>query len=136
MDEVLYGDPYPVYRRMRAEDPVYYVEEYDAWFLSRFEDIWRAGPDYEHFTATEGTTPPHLLTKDTPLNLSFASMDPPSTRSTARRWRACSSPARCGAWNTSCGRSSRGSSTRSSSAASATSCRTSPRRCRCAARSR
>jgi len=25
---------------MRAEDPVYYVEEYDAWFLSRFEDIW------------------------------------------------------------------------------------------------
>ena len=77
MDDVLYGDPYPVYARMRREDPVYYVEEYDAWFLSRFEDIWRAGPDFEHFTATEGTTPPHLLTKDTPLNLSFASMDPP-----------------------------------------------------------
>lgn len=77
MDDVLFGDPYPVYARMRAEDPVYYVEEYDAWFLSRFEDIWRAGPDFEHFTATEGTTPPHLLTKDTPLNLSFASMDPP-----------------------------------------------------------
>ncbi len=56
---------------------MYYVEEYDAWFLSRFEDIWRAGPDFEHFTAAEGTTPPHLLTKDTPLNLSFASMDPP-----------------------------------------------------------
>ena len=36
MDEVLYGDPYPVYARMRREDPVYYVEEYDAWFLSRF----------------------------------------------------------------------------------------------------
>ncbi len=77
MDDVLYGDPYPVYARMRREDPVYYVEEYDAWFLSRFEDIWRAGPDFEHFSAQEGTTPPHLLTKDTPLNLSFASMDPP-----------------------------------------------------------
>jgi cytochrome P450 len=77
MDDVLYGDPYPVYKRMRAEDPVYYVEEYDAWFLSRFEDIWRAGPDAVHFSAQEGTTPPHLLTKDTPLNLSFASMDPP-----------------------------------------------------------
>jgi cytochrome P450 len=77
MDEVLYGDPYPVYARMRAEDPVYYVEEYDAWFLSRFEDIWRAGPDFTHFSAQEGTTPNHLLTKDTPLNLSFASMDPP-----------------------------------------------------------
>jgi cytochrome P450 len=77
MDDVLYGDPYPVYARMRAEDPVYFVEEYDAWFLSRFEDIWRAGPDFKHFSAQEGTTPPHLLTKDTPLNLSFASMDPP-----------------------------------------------------------
>ncbi len=77
MDEVLYGDPYPVYARMRGEDPVYYVEEYDAWFLSRFEDIWRAGPDFTHFSAQEGTTPNHLLTKDTPLNLSFASMDPP-----------------------------------------------------------
>ena len=77
MDEVLYGDPYPVYKKMRAEQPVYYVEEYDTWFLSRFEDIWRAGPDFKHFTASEGTTPPHLLTKDTPLNLSFASMDPP-----------------------------------------------------------
>ena len=77
MDEILYGDPYPVYKRMRAEEPVYYVDEYDAWFLSRFEDIWRAGPDFEHFSAHEGTTPPHLLTKDTPLNLSFASMDPP-----------------------------------------------------------
>ena len=70
-------DPYPVYARMRAEEPAYYVEEYDAWFLSRFEDIWRVGPDFQHFSALQGTTPNHLLTKDTPLNLSFASMDPP-----------------------------------------------------------
>lgn len=70
-------DPYPVYARMRRERPIYYVEEYDAWFLSRFDDIWKVGPDGKHFTAMEGTTPNHLLTKDTPLNLSFASMDPP-----------------------------------------------------------
>ena len=70
-------DPYPIYERMRAEAPAYYVEEYDAWFLSRFDDIWRVGPDFKHFSAQEGTTPNHLLTKDTPLNLSFASMDPP-----------------------------------------------------------
>jgi cytochrome P450 len=73
----IFDDPYPVYERMRAETPAYYVEEYDAWFLSRFEDIWRVGPDFKHFSAQEGTTPNHLLTKDTPLNLSFASMDPP-----------------------------------------------------------
>ena len=70
-------DPYPVYEKLRAEAPAYYCEEYDAWFLSRFDDIWRVGPDAKHFSAMEGTTPNHLLSKDTPLNLSFASMDPP-----------------------------------------------------------
>jgi hypothetical protein len=75
--EQIFVDPYPVYERLRAEEPACYVEEYDAWFLSRFEDIWRVGPDFQHFSALQGTTPNHLLTKDTPLNLSFASMDPP-----------------------------------------------------------
>ncbi|HEX5064506.1 MAG TPA: cytochrome P450 [Myxococcota bacterium] len=75
--EEIFVDPYPIYRRMRAEQPAYYVEEYEAWFLSRFEDIWKVGPDFQHFSALQGTTPNHLLTKDTPLNLSFASMDPP-----------------------------------------------------------
>jgi cytochrome P450 len=75
-DQIM-DDPYPVYEKLRADAPVFYLEEYDAWFLSRFEDIWKVGPDFKHFTAMEGTTPNHLLTKDTPLNLSFASMDPP-----------------------------------------------------------
>jgi len=75
--EQIFVDPYPVYERLRAEEPACYVEEYDTWFLSRFEDIWRVGPDFQHFSALQGTTPNHLLTKDTPLNLSFASMDPP-----------------------------------------------------------
>ncbi|MGH0033085.1 MAG: cytochrome P450 [Myxococcota bacterium] len=70
-------DPYPVYAEMRKHEPACFVEEYDAWFLSRFDDIWRVGPDGRHFSAMEGTTPNHLLSKDTPLNLSFASMDPP-----------------------------------------------------------
>lgn len=73
----IFDDPYPVYEKLRAEAPAFYFEEYDTWFLSRFEDIWKVGPDFKHFTASEGTTPNHLLTKDTPLNLSFASMDPP-----------------------------------------------------------
>ena len=40
-DQIL-DDPYPVYAKLRAEAPAYFVEEYDAWFLSRFEDIWKA----------------------------------------------------------------------------------------------
>lgn len=32
-------DPYPVYKKLRNESPVYYSEKYDAWFISRYNDI-------------------------------------------------------------------------------------------------
>ncbi|MGI9591073.1 MAG: cytochrome P450, partial [Myxococcota bacterium] len=64
-DEVM-RDPTPVYKRLRAEDPVHYIEEYDAWVLSKFEDIWTASMDTKHYTATNGTTSSHLLSKGQP----------------------------------------------------------------------
>ena len=41
MEEVL-DDPYPIYRRLRDEAPVYWVESYGAWALSRFAEQWEA----------------------------------------------------------------------------------------------
>ena len=76
MDEIM-EDPYPIYRRLREEKPAYYVEEYDAWCLSRFEDIWKSGANFKNLSAADGTTPGHLLTHDTPRNLSLSQMDPP-----------------------------------------------------------
>ena len=38
-DEVL-DNPHPVYKRLRAEAPVYFVEKYNAWALASFQDIW------------------------------------------------------------------------------------------------
>src|SRR5262249_34784109 len=32
-------DPYPVYRRMRQEDPVYWSEGLGAWVLTRYDDV-------------------------------------------------------------------------------------------------
>ncbi|BBZ03438.1 cytochrome P450 monooxygenase [Mycolicibacterium chitae] len=32
-------DPYPTYRRLRDEAPVYYDEKFDFWGLSRFDDV-------------------------------------------------------------------------------------------------
>ena len=32
-------DPYPTYRRLRDERPVYYNEEHDFWGVSRYTDV-------------------------------------------------------------------------------------------------
>ena len=38
-------DPHPVYRRLREEHPVHYVEARDLWVLSRHADILAAIKD-------------------------------------------------------------------------------------------
>ena len=75
--EEVMRDPLPVYARLREEAPAYYIEEYDAWALSRFEDIWTCSMDAEHFSAVEGTTSSHLLTKVQPVTPMINMMDPP-----------------------------------------------------------
>ena len=59
--EVQRGDTYKVYRQLRDEAPCYYIEEFDAWALSRFHDIWEASQDTEHYTATKGTMMPMMM---------------------------------------------------------------------------
>ncbi len=44
MPEIL-EDPLPLYRQLRDEAPAYYVEEFDCWALSRFDDIWEQSAD-------------------------------------------------------------------------------------------
>jgi cytochrome P450 len=76
-DEVL-TNPHPVYKRLRDEAPVYHLESYDAWALSRFDDVWNASMDADHYTTTRGTTPAHLLTKVQPVTPMLNLMDPPA----------------------------------------------------------
>ena len=35
-------DPYPVYRRMREHDPVYWSDELGRWVLTRYDDVLAA----------------------------------------------------------------------------------------------
>ena len=35
-------DPYPVYRRMREHDPVYWSDELGGWVLTRCDDVLAA----------------------------------------------------------------------------------------------
>lgn len=53
-DPELHRDPYPVYKRLRDEFPVYYNSELDFWALSRYEDVASALRDPELFISGKG----------------------------------------------------------------------------------
>jgi cytochrome P450 len=47
-------DPYPTYRRLRDEAPVYFDEPRQLWALSRYDDVQAAAKDWETFSSTAG----------------------------------------------------------------------------------
>jgi cytochrome P450 len=53
-DREILGDPYPVFRRMRDEAPLYYNEEYDFYAVSRFADVHRSLMDGPTFASRKG----------------------------------------------------------------------------------
>ena len=69
-----YGlDPYPLYRRLRDEAPVYHNPEMKFWALTRFEDVLNAHRDAKLFSSAGGVTiegteaaMPFLIVKDQP----------------------------------------------------------------------
>jgi cytochrome P450 len=48
-------DPYPVWRRLRDEAPLYYNEKYDFYALSRFEDVEKGLLDWETYRSGKGS---------------------------------------------------------------------------------
>ena len=48
------ADPFPVYRWMRDEAPVFYSEKWNWWALSRFEDVRAAALDPDTYLSFEG----------------------------------------------------------------------------------
>jgi len=48
-------DPYPLYRRMRDEAPLYRNERLDFWALTRFDDCLAAFLDWQSFSSAQGT---------------------------------------------------------------------------------
>jgi cytochrome P450 len=49
------SDPYPIWRRMREEQPLYRNERYDFFALTRFEDVERALVDWRTYSSAKGT---------------------------------------------------------------------------------
>jgi cytochrome P450 len=67
-------NPYPWYRYMRDNQPVYYDERMQLWYLFRYDDVQWASRDTDHFTS-EGSKGNGYL-----LKTSFFAMDPPDHR--------------------------------------------------------
>ncbi len=77
-DAQTWRNPFPMYKLLRDEDPVHYVEGDDYWVLSRFRDVAEAARDTGTFSSNQGLTIQYgerekLGTDVTPLVF----MDPP-----------------------------------------------------------
>jgi cytochrome P450 len=49
------SDPYPIWKRLREERPLYYNEKYDFFALSRFDDVERSSVDWHTYSSAKGT---------------------------------------------------------------------------------
>jgi cytochrome P450 len=49
------ADPYPIWKRMRDESPLYYNEKYDFYALSRYEDVDACLLDWATYSSAKGS---------------------------------------------------------------------------------
>ncbi len=55
-DFAIDDNPYPIWRRMRDEAPLYYNEKYDFYALSRYDDVARELHNWDTYRSGKGTT--------------------------------------------------------------------------------
>ncbi|HYB12768.1 MAG TPA: cytochrome P450, partial [Myxococcota bacterium] len=71
-------DPYPVYRRLRDEAPLYRSERLEFWTLSRHSDVLDALKNFETFSNRNGVSLDRdAFHPDADATMSFLAMDPP-----------------------------------------------------------
>jgi cytochrome P450 len=49
------ADPYPVWKRLRDEAPLYYNEKYDFFAVSRYDDVERASVEWQTYSSAKGS---------------------------------------------------------------------------------
>jgi cytochrome P450 len=72
-DYAFHRDPYPTYRWLRDEAPVYHNERMDFWALSRFDDVLDGLHDPATYTSTGGVA----IEQSGAVTKSMIEMDPP-----------------------------------------------------------
>jgi len=78
--DTFFVDPYPTYRRMRDEAPVYYNEKYDFYALSRYDDVAVGQRDYETYSSAYGIDLAMVLRGKRSRFPMIIMMDPPEHR--------------------------------------------------------
>ena len=74
----VHEDPYPVYRALRDEAPVYRNQALGFWALSRHADVLAAFKDVETFSSRHGVSlDQDVFHADADATMSFLAMDPP-----------------------------------------------------------
>ncbi len=71
----IFEDPYPLYRRLRDEAPVYPDPDGRWWVISRFDDVWEALRDWQTYSSYQGPAPENPDRGGE--KYSIVSMDPP-----------------------------------------------------------
>jgi len=79
--DVFFNDPYPTYRRLRDEAPVFYSEKYDFYALSRHADVTAAYKNFETFSSSRGvdlaTIKHGFMNRNMPIPKLIIMIDPP-----------------------------------------------------------
>ncbi len=79
VSDEFFRDPYALYRRMRAETPLYYNETEDFYAITRHDDVAAAFKDHESFSSARGLDLAMVRTGDVPHKMIIL-MDPPDHR--------------------------------------------------------
>ncbi len=75
-------DPMPLYAAMRAEGGPHYIAKYDAWAITRFDDVMQASLREDVLDFSQGGSPGQVLLNE-PSPASFATANAP----VHRKWR-------------------------------------------------
>ncbi len=78
------ADPYPVYRRLREEAPLYYNEQHDFYALSRFDDVDRVLSDPQTYISGRGVVL-EMIKADIEFPPGVLIFEDPPTHTTHRR---------------------------------------------------
>lgn len=77
MATVVEGDPYSLYAELRSGAPRLFIERYNAWFFSTFDDVWNLSKRSE-LSVAGGITPTQLLLGSPANEFMVSQMDPPN----------------------------------------------------------